>query len=82
MNVRQEGGETLDGFRKRIRATIDNLSLAGGDGVIQPNMTGSGLADHHTFGERLLVYEQQDDNGFDRAFPKKMGNTYEAFIHH
>eukprot|EP00957_Ditylum_brightwellii_P177974 13556018-Ditylum_brightwellii.AAC.1 len=38
-----EGGETLDSFRKRIRIVIDNLSLAGGDGVLQPNMTGTGL---------------------------------------
>eukprot|EP00957_Ditylum_brightwellii_P002154 165776-Ditylum_brightwellii.AAC.1 len=35
----KEGGEILNGFRKRIRVAIDNLSLTGGDGVIQPNMT-------------------------------------------
>eukprot|EP00957_Ditylum_brightwellii_P050550 3833545-Ditylum_brightwellii.AAC.1 len=43
MNIKQEGGETLDSFRKSIRVAIDNLSLVGGDGVIQPNMTGTGL---------------------------------------
>eukprot|EP00957_Ditylum_brightwellii_P008315 629453-Ditylum_brightwellii.AAC.1 len=85
MNIKQEGGETLDSFRKRIRVNIDNLSLAGGDGVIQPNMTGTEQektydpditeqfatmfflyqADQRTFEERLLVYEHQDEDGFD-----------------
>eukprot|EP00957_Ditylum_brightwellii_P193497 14735019-Ditylum_brightwellii.AAC.1 len=102
MNIKQEGGETLDGFRERIRVAIDNLSLVGGDGVIQPNMTGTGLAKTYdtditeefvtmfflyqanqcTFGERLLVYEQQDEDGYDSAFLKKVGNAYEAYIHH
>eukprot|EP00957_Ditylum_brightwellii_P104451 7956734-Ditylum_brightwellii.AAC.1 len=102
MNIKQGGGETLDGFRKRIRVAIDNLSLAGGDGVIQPNMTGTGLvkmvdtgmaeefvtmfflyqADQRTFRERLLVYEQQDEDGYDSAFPKKVGNAYKVYIHH
>eukprot|EP00957_Ditylum_brightwellii_P037710 2852214-Ditylum_brightwellii.AAC.1 len=102
MNIKREGGETLDGFRKRIRVAIDNLSLAGGDGVIQPNMSGTGLvetydtdiaeefatmfflyqADQRTFGEQLLVYEQQDEDGFDSVFPKKVRNAYKAYIHH
>eukprot|EP00957_Ditylum_brightwellii_P077953 5924913-Ditylum_brightwellii.AAC.1 len=51
MNITQEGEETLDGFKKRIRAATDNLTLVGGDGAIQPNMTGTGLADQCTFGE-------------------------------
>eukprot|EP00957_Ditylum_brightwellii_P177593 13527162-Ditylum_brightwellii.AAC.1 len=75
MGIKQEGGETLDGFRKRIRVAINNLRLAGGDGVIQPNMTGTGLDNQPTFGERLLVYEQQDEDGFDSAFPKKVGHA-------
>eukprot|EP00957_Ditylum_brightwellii_P033588 2545845-Ditylum_brightwellii.AAC.1 len=91
MNIKQEGGETLDGFTQKIRVAIDNPLLVGGVGVIQPNMTGTGLvktydtdiaeefatmfflyqADQCTFGERLLVYEQQDEDGYDSAFPKK-----------
>eukprot|EP00957_Ditylum_brightwellii_P011723 885391-Ditylum_brightwellii.AAC.1 len=82
MNIKQEGGETSDGLRKRIRVAIDNLSLARGDGVIQPNMTGTGLADQRTFREWLLVYEHQDEDGYDSAFLKKVGNAYEAYIHH
>eukprot|EP00957_Ditylum_brightwellii_P010910 826845-Ditylum_brightwellii.AAC.1 len=39
-------------------------------------------ADQHTFREWLLVYEQQDEDGYDSTFPKKVGNAYKAYIHH
>eukprot|EP00957_Ditylum_brightwellii_P000443 34350-Ditylum_brightwellii.AAC.1 len=79
MNIKQEGEETLDGVRKRIRVTIDNLSLGGGDGVIQPNMTGTGLVNTY---DTDIAEAFQDEDGFDGAFPKKVRNAYKAYIHH
>eukprot|EP00957_Ditylum_brightwellii_P054617 4138141-Ditylum_brightwellii.AAC.1 len=39
-------------------------------------------ANQRTFGECLLVHEQQDEDGYDSVFLNKVGNAYEAYIHH
>ena len=41
MLTRQETGETLDSFRKRIRNAMDTVFLAGGENVFQPLLDGS-----------------------------------------
>jgi hypothetical protein len=100
--VRQENNESLNAFRKRIRSAIDTLSLAGGDGVLQPTFDSLASAsttfdkdlaeefatmffmyqaNQRIFAKRLLIYEQQDEDGND-IFPKKMGNAYEVLAHH
>ena len=41
MLTRQETGETLDSFRKRIRHAMDTVVLAGGEKVFKPLLEGS-----------------------------------------
>jgi hypothetical protein len=53
--VRQENNKSLNAFWKRIRSAIDTLSLAGGDGVLQP--TFDSLASASTTFDKDLAEE-------------------------
>ena len=39
-------------------------------------------SDQRLFGDRILNYEYDDEDGNSDSFPKRMGNAHEVFAHH